>query len=191
MDPHPVQITDLPAAFLRTILHHIAALLLQGANGDYQEALEAAEKVILGQAPRNDAELRLVARVISFTLQSSEALAQAAQPDMPLNRVLRLRSGAVSLAREVTKAERALERRRAAGPDQSEQPRSEPEPSPAPSVEKVGVLIQENRTVAAYAKAHGISFSEALRRRERDKRVAERERKKAIQATASAAAAPA
>ncbi|HVY17359.1 MAG TPA: hypothetical protein VHB27_19200 [Rhodopila sp.] len=174
---------DLPAVFLRTVIRHIAVLLLEGANGDYDEAWEGAETLILGHNPQTEAELRLVYRVIAFNLQAGEALAQAVQPDMPLNRILRLRTGAVSLAREATKAERALEKRRAASErDEAEPPEAPPEP--APSVEKTGALIEDNRTVSAYAKAHGISFSEALHRRARDKRVAERERKKAAKAQA-------
>ncbi|HVY15615.1 MAG TPA: hypothetical protein VHB27_10315 [Rhodopila sp.] len=196
-----MQAIDLPAAFLRSILHHIAALLLQGAGGDQDEAWKAAQDLVAGNDPRTDAELRLVARIMMFTLQAGEALAQAAQPDMPLNRILRLRSGAVALSREADKAERALEKLRAARDAvQPVQPKAQIEaptqtlasgqvpqvPEPPPSIEKVGALVAENRTVAAYAKAHGISFSEALRRRERDKRVAERERRKVAQALAAA-----
>ncbi|HVY18224.1 MAG TPA: hypothetical protein VHB27_23600, partial [Rhodopila sp.] len=212
-----MRITELPAALLRTVLRHLAVLLLEGANGNHQEAWEAAEALILGHCPRTEAELHLIYRILAFNLQAGEALAQAVQPDMPLNRVLRLRSGAVALAREVAKAERRLEQLRAAAepgqltqrqpehrqpehrqpaqrqpeqpqPEQRQpQPQSQPEPmpEPAPSVEKVGALIEENRTVSAYAKAFGISFTEALRRRARDKRVAERERKKVAQAIAA------
>ncbi|HVY14501.1 MAG TPA: hypothetical protein VHB27_04695 [Rhodopila sp.] len=194
--------TDLPIALLRTVLGHIAVLLLQGANGNHEEAWEAAECLIHGHAPRTEVELHLVYRIIAFNLQVGQALAQAAQPDMPLNRVLRLRSGAATLARAADKAERALEKLRAAsgqgqgidqgskqgtrGPQSPEQARSEALLlEPAPSAEKVGALLQENQTVGAYAKAHGISFTEALRRRARDKRVAERERQKIAQALAA------
>ncbi|HVY15556.1 MAG TPA: hypothetical protein VHB27_10015, partial [Rhodopila sp.] len=59
----PNVLTIFPIAFLRTVLRHIAALLLEGANGDHDEAWKAAETLILGQAPRTTAELRLVYRV--------------------------------------------------------------------------------------------------------------------------------
>src|ERR1700757_547068 len=92
----------------------IALLLLEGAGGDMDNARHAAAATLSAYDPQTEAELRLAARIISFSLQAGEALAQAADPDMPLTRVLRLRTGAVSLSREATKAERHLEQLREA-----------------------------------------------------------------------------
>ena len=99
-------LADLPEPLLQTILHQIATLLLQGAGGDMETARYAAAATLSTYDPQTEAELRLAARVISFSLQAGEALAQAADPEMPLTRVLRLRTGAVSLSREAAKAER-------------------------------------------------------------------------------------
>ncbi|HVY13682.1 MAG TPA: hypothetical protein VHB27_00540 [Rhodopila sp.] len=184
-----MSVTELPTAFLYVILSQLAALLLQGAGGNRDEAWEAAKTLVMGHSPQTVTELRLIVRSLTLSLQAGEALAQAVQPDMPLNRVIRLRSGAVALTREATKAERGLEKLHTARAQGQPEP-VQPEPEPvAPSIERVGALIEENITVAAYAKAHGISFTEALQRRQRDKRIADRERKKVQQALADAQAA--
>src|ERR1700757_4157862 len=90
----------------------IALLLLEGAGGDMETARHAAAATLSTYDPQTEAELRLAARIISFSLQAGGALAQAADPEMPLTRVLRLRTGAVSLSREAEKAERRLEKLR-------------------------------------------------------------------------------
>src|SRR6185437_15554369 len=87
-----MSVADLPEALLKTILHQIAILLLDGAGGNMEAAWSAA----------------------ASTLRACEALAQAADPAMPLTRILRLRTGAVSLSREAEKAERRLEKLREA-----------------------------------------------------------------------------
>jgi hypothetical protein len=88
--------------------------------------------------PETEHELRLAANIISFSLHTLEALSQAAAPDMPMNKILRLRSGAVSLNRASEQAERRLEqlqktRRDAIQPQPAEaaQP-SQPDKSLAP-----------------------------------------------------------
>lgn len=48
-------------------------------------------------------ELRLAASIIGFSFQALEALGQAAAPDRPITRTLRLRGGAVSLNRACQK----------------------------------------------------------------------------------------
>ena len=122
-------------------------------------------------------ELRLAARIVAFNLQAGEALAQAADPEMPLNRVLRLRTGAVSLTREADKAERRLEKLREARlQDLPEEPEPLPE-AEIPRIEKTTALIEDNRKVAAYAQAHGLSWSEALKQRHREQRLADRQRR--------------
>jgi len=170
-------LADLPEAFLQTILHQIALLLLRGAGGDMEAARHAAAFMLGSYAPRTETELRLAARIISFNLQAGEALAQAADPEMPLNRVLRLRTGAVSLAREADKAERRLEKLREARMDDvAAAPEPIPEPE-SPRVEKTTALIDDNRKVAAYAQANGLTWSEALKQRHREQRLAERQQK--------------
>ncbi|HET6608685.1 MAG TPA: hypothetical protein VFG62_18565 [Rhodopila sp.] len=171
-------LANLPEAFLQTILHQIALLLLQGAGGDMEAARQAAMATLAAYHPRTEIELRLAARIISFNLQALGALAQAADPDMPLTRVLRLRTGAVSLSREAEKAERRLEKLRETGiHTQPEEPAQPEFPSETPSAEKTTALIQDNRKVAAYAQAHGLTWTEALKQRRREQRLAERHRR--------------
>ena len=180
-----MSLADLPEAFLQTILHQIAQLLLEGAGGDMDAARHAAAATLSAYDPQTEAELRLAARIIGFSLQAGEALAQAADPEMPLARVLRLRTGAVSLSREAEKAERRLEKlreNRMQGLVEASDPLPEPE---APRIEKTTALIAENRTVAAYAEAHGLTWTEALKQRRREQRLAERRRKQEMRAQAA------
>ncbi|HET6608040.1 MAG TPA: hypothetical protein VFG62_15280, partial [Rhodopila sp.] len=69
---------DLPDALLHTILHQIAILLLRGANDDIEAARQAAAVVVGAHMPQTEQELRLAARIVAFSLQAGEALAQAA-----------------------------------------------------------------------------------------------------------------
>ena len=180
-----MSLADHPEAFLQTILHQNALLLLEGAGGDMDAARHAAAATLSAYDPQTEAELRLAARIISFSLQAGEALAQAADPEMPLTRVLRLRTGAVSLGREAEKAERRLEKLRDArlhGVTEEAEPLPEPE---APRTEKTTTLIDDNRKVAAYAEAHGLTWSEALKQRRREQRLAERRRKQEARAQAA------
>ncbi len=180
-----MSLADLPEAFLQTILHQVALLLLQGAGGDMEVARHAAAGTLSAYDPRTEAELRLAARIISFSLQAGEALAQAADPEMPLTRVLRLRTGAVSLSREAEKAERRLEKLREA---RQQDPIEDADPLPeaeSPRIDKTVALIEDNAKVAAYAEANGITWTEALKQRRREQRLAERRRKQAMPAKAA------
>ncbi|HET6607269.1 MAG TPA: hypothetical protein VFG62_11395 [Rhodopila sp.] len=180
-------LADLPEALFQTIIHQLAFLLLQGAGGNMEAARQAAAITLGAHMPQTEVELRLAARIVAFNLQAGEALAQAANPEMPLTRVLRLRTGAVSLAREAEKAERRLEKLREARlRGLPEEPESFPE-SESPRVEKTTALIEDNRKVAAYAEAHGLSWGEAHRQRNREKRLAERRAKEAARAGAAPA----
>jgi hypothetical protein len=184
-------IANVPEALLQTIVHQIALLLVGGAGGDINAARKAASEILFAYAPQTEAELRLAARIVGFSLQAIEALSQAAAPEMPLLRVLRLRTGAVSLSREAQKAERQLEKLR------ENRALGQPEPAPAaaepesPRIEKTTALIDDNRKVAAYAKSHGLTWSQALKQRYRDQRLAERARKQQKRQDAAAARIPA
>jgi hypothetical protein len=174
-----MSLADLPEAFLETILHQIALLLLQGAHGDMEAARNAAAAILNAYRPQTEAELRLAARIVSFNLQALEALAQAADPETSLTRVLRLRTGAVSLSREAEKAERRLEQLRKAR-QQSITEDTEPLPEPAsPPIERPAAQIEDNRKVAAYAQANGLTWTQALKQRRREQWLAERRGKQA------------
>jgi len=169
-------LTDLPEALFHTIIHQIALLLLKGAGGNMEAASQAAAVTLAAHCPQTEVEFRLAARIVTFSLQAGEALAQAADPEMPINRVLRLRTGAVSLTREAEKAERRLEKLREARlQNLPEEPEPLPEPEASPRTETTTALIEDNRKIATYAKARGLSFTQALKQRQREQRLAARQ----------------
>jgi hypothetical protein len=178
----------LPRAYLLTILQQFAMMLLAACNGNLHDARKAAAETLKAFDPKTEAELRLVARIVGFNLQAGEALAQAAEPGMPITRVIRLRTGAVSLSREAQKAEQQLEKLRQAAAEPEAQPELEPVPA---SAENAAELVEETRTISAYAKAHGLTFTEAMEQRERDKSLAKRAAKEAARAAAGPTAASA
>ncbi len=140
----------IPDVIFETILARLARLFLSGAQGDETAARDAAAHMLAASSPETTAELRLAANLISFSFHALEALGQAAEPDLPLTRVLRLRGSAVSLSRESHKAERRLEQlqqaRRAGVPVE---PEAAAEPGPA--AEKALALIADTREVTAVA----------------------------------------
>ena len=174
----PPQSATIPAAILETIVFHLAALFLTGAGGDINAARDAARHMILAYHPETEAELRLAANLISHSFQSLEALGQAATPDMPFARVMRLRGSAVSLSRESHKAEHRLQQlqkaRREGVPAQSAATKSQlAQPEPAqPRIENAVALIHDTRKVAGAAKASGQTWTQAYEARQRDLRIA-------------------
>jgi len=156
---------NIPAAILETILTHLATLFLTGAAGDTAAARQAAAQMLAAYRPENEAELRLAAGIIGFSFHALEALSQATGPDMSLTRVLRLRGSAVSLSRESAKAERRLGQLQKARQQSIPAPQAEP-----PNIEQAPV--EEPATVAASAKANGLTWTEAYQQRQRDLRLA-------------------
>jgi hypothetical protein len=128
----------LPAAILETVLKRLATLFLSGAGGDITTARHAAAEMLAAYQPETAQELRLAALLVCFSFHALEALSQAADPDLPLTKILRLRGSAVSLNRESDKAQRRLDQiqqaRREGAPEQPEpQPvQTQPSPEPAP-----------------------------------------------------------
>jgi hypothetical protein len=162
--------STLPAAILETILTGLAALFLTGANGDTAAARHAASCMLGAYHPETEDELRLAANIVGFSFHAIEALGQAAAPDIPLTRILRLRGSAVSLSRESAKAERRLAELRKA--------RLQSIPAPAakiqhePKIEQVIALVQDTGKIAAASKANGITWTQAYDQRQRDTRIA-------------------
>jgi hypothetical protein len=138
--------TILPAV-LDTILGRLALLFLSGTDGDLAPARQAAAHMLAAYQPRTEDELRLAAQVVSFSLHALEALGQAATQDMPLNKILRLRSGAVSLSRESHKAERRLEQRQQARDDTipAEPIETAPVESIRPEIDEAIALVETTR----------------------------------------------
>jgi hypothetical protein len=161
-----------PAAILETVLTRLAALFLAGAAGDMDAAREAASQMLAAYDLQTQDELHLAANIVGFSFQALEALSQAATPDMPLTRTLRLRSGAVSLSRESHKAQRRLDRLQAARRADI-RAETQPEPTqPEPKIEKALDLIGDTSKIAAAAKTKSLTWTQAYEQRQRDNRLA-------------------
>jgi hypothetical protein len=133
MSPIPAALpATIPQAIWDTLLGRLAPLFLIGAAGDPASAREAAHQMLAAYNPQTSVELRLAAEIIGFGLHALEALGQAADPALSLNRVLRLRGSAVSLSREAHKSQRKLDqlqRAHAIQPPAQAQPSPQPEPA--------------------------------------------------------------
>ena len=181
--------TNLPQAVLQTILTRLAALFLAGANGDTAAARQAAAQMLAAYHPQTEDELFQAAGIVCFGFQSLEALSQAATPDMPLTRILRLRGSAVTLSRESDKARRRLDqlqklrRQGAAAEAQPEPalpaPTALPEPAlPKPKasaeakIERAVDLIHDTAQVAEAAQASGLTWNQSHEKRQQDQRIA-------------------
>ncbi len=162
----------LPPAVVETVLTRLATLFLTGAAGDLTAARQAAAQMLAAYDPQTEDELRLAANIVGFSFHALEALGQAATPDMPLTKILRLRGGAVSLSRESHKAQRRLDQlqkdRRQGIPAQLAETRREP----APKIQKTLDLIKDARTVTVAAKTKGLTWTQAYEQRQRDLRIA-------------------
>ncbi len=168
MSVAPSLAKTVPDAILVTVVTRLSALFLAGAAGDMTAARKATAQMLSAYHPETEDELRLAANIISFSFQALEALSQAATPDMPLTRTLRLRGSAVSLSRESHKAQRRLDKlqtaRRAGIPAAIQ-----PQPAqPEPKIEKALELIETTRTIAAAAKTKGLTWTQAYEQRQRE-----------------------
>ena len=168
----PCLAKTLPGAILETILTRLGALFLAGAAGDMTAARQAAAQMLSAYHPETEDELRLAANIVGFSFQALEALGQAATPDMPLTRILRLRGSAVSLSRESHKAQRRLDKLQTAR-RQGIPAETRPEPAqPEPKIERALDLIETTRTIAVAAKTKGLTWTQAYEQRQRDTRIA-------------------
>jgi hypothetical protein len=190
----------LPAAILETILGRLALLFLAGAAGDMAAARDAATQMLAAYHPETENELRLAAEIVSFSLHALEALGQASTPDMSLTKVLRLRSGAVSLSREAHKAERRLEQlqkaRRAGAEAQPQATQAPPVSEPArPQIDKAIALIEATRNAIETTPRNGSRiWTQAHQKREAARRMTENLKRNqaahAAMVNAAASAAP-
>jgi hypothetical protein len=180
--------TFIDPAILDTVLGRLALLFLSGAAGDLTVARQATIKMLAAYHPETEDELRLAAEIISFSFHALEGLSQAAAPDMPLAKILRLRGSAVSLSRESHKAQRKLDqlqkdRRAGITPQPTEQPTSEPT---RPQIDKALALIEATRDAMTQAtKNGGKTWTQSFNQRQTAKRIAQNLKKN--QATHAAA----
>ena len=190
--------TTVARAILDTILGRLTSLFLTGANGDTIVARDAASQMLSAYHAETEEELGLAADIISCRFQTLEALSDAAQPDLSLNKVLRLRGGAVGLSREGHKSQRKLDqvqRDRRTGARQS-QPQPEAASAPmipdsSPPTIDTADLIQMVRQASHTATKPGGEQSRAksFQKRQTAKRIAENLKKhQARHATCAGAA---
>lgn len=199
---------SIPAPILETIIARLAPLFLAGARGDLGSARAAAGHLLASYGTETIEELRLAANIVTLGFHFLEALGQASMPDMPITRIIRLRSGAVALSRECRKTEQQLERLRKtrnapalaphpkpAAPTPGEpiitkpvitEPETVVQPEVSNSAEKAMNLVTDTRQVAALAAETRQTWTQAYRQRLRDQRLA----KRAAKQQASMAAAP-
>jgi hypothetical protein len=166
---------DVFPAILNTILGRLALLFLSGANGDMEVARQAAVQMLASNNPQTENELRLAASVLSFSMYALEALSQAATPDMPMNKILRLRSCAVSLSRASEKAERRLEQLQKAPPKAADD-ETQPQPAEAqdPRADRAVALIEATRPqIATAGKNDAPIWSKAYQKQQAARRITE------------------
>jgi hypothetical protein len=164
----------IPATVIETILARLALLFLAATNGDVTAARQAAMGTLADYQPQTPAELRLAANAVSLSLHALEALSQAALPEMPITRILRLRGGAVSLNREAEKTERRLEKLQQGRRNGIQ---SEPAKAPdltqdilSPTTENAVALIEATRQLISTPPPH---WSKAQRQRDAARRITE------------------
>jgi hypothetical protein len=126
----PLPATVLPAV-TDTVLSHLATHFLVATHGDLPAARAAAASVLAAYDPQTEEELHLATDIVSFGFHALAALSEAAQPDLPVNRVIRLRGSAVSLSREAHKARRRLDQLKRAHPAEAPHPTREPDSAAA------------------------------------------------------------
>lgn len=88
----------------------LAPLFLIPGISDLAAARDTAASTLASYGARTDRELRFSALSIAFGLGALEALSKAADPDLPLNHMLRLRGNANALNRAAQQNEARLEK---------------------------------------------------------------------------------
>jgi hypothetical protein len=100
----------ITAAVLDKILGFLAPLFIDIVVGDSAAARDAAQSMLDSYGARNDRELRFAALSIAFSFGALDALSRAADRDLPMNQVLRLRGNANALNRAAQQNETRLEK---------------------------------------------------------------------------------
>lgn len=83
-------------------------LLLASASGNPAMARDAATQMLAAYNVGSEEELRLASEVISFGFHALQALGQAVDPTLSLNKITGLRGSAVSLRRKSRPSFRSL-----------------------------------------------------------------------------------
>jgi hypothetical protein len=137
-------------------------------------------------------ELGLAAEIVSLQFHTLEALSYASDPELSLNKILRLRGGAVSLSRESHKARRRLDqlqRARRTGTTvqpalaQSEAAPAQPSQAhPAPVQPKIdaalGLIEAARGAIETAKKTGGKNWTQLFQKRLTAKRITDNLKKK-------------
>jgi hypothetical protein len=126
----------LPVNVIEIVLALIVPYILP-VTANMQQAREAAWHMLGDYRVRSSEEFRLAGEIISFSLQALTALANAAEPGLPFQKICRYRAAAVSLKRSGSQAQRQLDalRRLPAAEDASETLGELPPYQPLPQLE--------------------------------------------------------
>jgi hypothetical protein len=176
---------NIAPATLETVIGGLALLFLTGACGDMIAARHAASQMLAAFNAETPDELGLAAEIVSLQLHTLKALSDSSDPELSLNKILRLRGGAVSLSRESHKARRKLDqlqRARRAGTmaQPAEAPSDAHQPAPAKSnTDDALALIEIAReAIQTVQKTGGKNWSQSFQKRETAKRIVETLKKK-------------
>src|SRR4051812_12090635 len=101
---------SLTPAVLDCILTFLAILFLPSTAGDVPAARGAVAALLASYDVRTDRQLRLAALPIASSFGALDSLSRAAEPDLPVNQVLRLRGNANALNRAAHQNEAKLEK---------------------------------------------------------------------------------
>jgi hypothetical protein len=165
-------------AILDTVIGRLAPLFLLGASGIMAAAQEAARQMLAAYNAETPDELTLAAEIVSLQLHTLEALSYASDPDLALNKILRLRGSAVSLSRESHKAQRKLDQlQRARHAGITLQPTEAPTPA-QPKIDSAFDLVEAARQAIRIAKkTGGQTWSQSYQKRQTAKRIADKLKK--------------
>ena len=169
---------DVNPTVLETILTHLALLFLTAAAGDPAAARAAAAQALAAYHAQTEEELRLASEILSFSLHALEALGQAADRELSLNRILRLRGSAVSLSREAHTAQRKLDQlQRARTAATQPQPQAQTD-QPAVSDEMPRAIAEAERIAKQMMGKHGgMTWTQSYQKRILTQRMAENAKK--------------
>lgn len=163
---------SIPQATVDTIVGHLVPLFIIAAANDGTLARESASHMLAAFNPVNEPELNLAAEIISLRLHGLQALGQAANPELPLNKTTQLRGSAVSLARQAHKSHRELDQL------QHDRRRGAETPSEAatqsPQAHQTAEIVEAVREAAKFVgNKDRKSWSQNLQKRLNAKRIAD------------------
>jgi hypothetical protein len=102
--------SSITAAMFERILAFLTPLFLGSGTSDTGPAREAARETLSSYGARTNRELRLAALCIAFSFGALDALSRAANPELPMSQMMRLRGNANALNRAAQQNENRLEK---------------------------------------------------------------------------------